>query len=280
MVYSTDEFRQRYELLLKNAEHYIFTSTYRVFAECKEPIKETSPKLLDTSQDAEFLKTDEYALSKARQENILKESIYNNWTIIRPAITYSKMRFQLGTLEAGVIIPRAFYNLPVILPTEMLGKQATMTWGGDVAKMIASLILNPKAICEDFNTVTSEHQMWKDIADYYNEIIGLNIIQTNLDTYIKIVGNKYQVLYDRMFNRVMDNSKILNATGIEQNELTVLKNGLTKELLDFTSIIKKTEIWYKLNAKIDRILNTKTPLKNASVKQAATYYAFRFGIIK
>lgn len=98
MVYTTEEFQYRHELLLKNTKHYIFLSTYRVFAESNLPITENSPRLLDVSNDSEYLATDEYALMKARQENILRKSQYKNWTIIRPTITYSKTRFQLGTL--------------------------------------------------------------------------------------------------------------------------------------------------------------------------------------
>ena len=214
MIYTTDEFRHRHELLLKNTKHYIFLSTYRVFAESHLPITESSPRLLDISNDSEYLKTDEYALTKARQENILRTSKYKNWTIIRPTITYSKNRFQLGTLEANTIVFRTLCNCPVILPQEMLSKQTTLTWGGDVAKMIARLILNQNTFGEDFNVCTDEHRTWEEIAQYYKKLIGLTFISTNLDTYIKVMGGKYQVLYDRMYNRFMDNSKIIKATGI------------------------------------------------------------------
>lgn len=50
-------------------------------------------------RDEDYIKTDEYALQKARQENILLGSKYKNWTIIRPYITYNKERLQLGVLE-------------------------------------------------------------------------------------------------------------------------------------------------------------------------------------
>jgi len=150
MVYTTDEFNRKCELFLSNTKHYIFLSTYRVFADSKEPITEKSPRLLDVSTDSEFLKTDEYALTKARQENIVRNSKFNNWTIVRPTITYSKTRFQLGTLEADVVVFRSLCDCPVILPEEMLSKQTTMTWGGDVARMIAFLVLKQNAFSEDF----------------------------------------------------------------------------------------------------------------------------------
>ena len=64
-------------------------------------------RLLDVSHDSIYLKTDEYALAKARQEDILRKSGKNNWTIIRPYITYSESRLQLGVLEKEAWLYRA-----------------------------------------------------------------------------------------------------------------------------------------------------------------------------
>jgi len=256
MVYTTEEFRQKYELLLLNTEHYIFLSTYRVFAESSVPITENSRKLLEVSKNSEYLATDEYALTKARQENVLRESKYKNWTIIRPTITYSKTRFQLGTLEASTVIVRSIHNCPVILPQEMLDKQTTMTWAGDVAKMIARLILNQNAFCEEYNACTAEHRSWKEVAEYYKKLIGLNVVPVSIDTYIKVIGGKYQILYDRMFNRIMDNSKILKAIGMKQNELMPLFDGLAKELSNKYSLESiKMDNW-RIHHKMDKITHT------------------------
>ena len=279
MVYSTNEFFKRYELLLSNTVQYIFLSTYRVFAESKTPIAENSPRLLDVSGDVNFLATDEYALAKARQENILRGSKYKNWTIVRPTITYSKARFQLGTLEANTIIFRAQNNCPVILPQEMLHKRTTMTWAGDVAKMIALLMLNQNFFSEDFNVCTEEHQTWKSIADYYNKFIGLNVVTTNLIKYIKVVGNRYQILYDRMFDRIMDNSKILKATGMQKETLMPVYDGLSKELLNFPKTFETFKIDYIINGKMDRLTNSKIPLKKEDAKKKIVYYGSYLGII-
>ena len=256
MIYKTDEFYKKHELLLSNTNHYIFVSTYRVFAESSVPLTENSPRLLDVSNDAEYLATDEYALTKARQENILRESQYKNWTIVRPTITYSKTRFQLCTLEADTIIVRALHNCSVALPKEILQKQTTMTWGGDVAKMIAKLVLNPKSFCEDYNVCTSEHHTWEEVAEYYKKLIGLNVIHTDLNTYFSVVGGKnYQIIYDRMYDRIMDNSKILKTVDMQQEELMPLFNGLTKELSDEKSL-KSIKMNYKINKRMDKITLT------------------------
>ena len=118
MSYGTDEFKMRRDLLLGKTRHYLFLSSYRVFNDA-EVITEKSPRLLDSSTDSDYLKTDEYALCKARSENLLRESSMANWTIIRPGITYSKRRFQLGCLEANTLCYRSFQGLPVAMPQEM-----------------------------------------------------------------------------------------------------------------------------------------------------------------
>ena len=259
MLYSTDEFSKRHKLLLENTSHYIFFSTYRIYAD-NAPITENSPRLLDTSQDKEFLAgTDgEYSLYKAIQEDVLRTSGHHNFTIVRPSITYSKRRFQLVTLEADVVVHRAMKNQPVILPEEALSVQGTMSWAGDVARMIARLVLNPAAYQETFTLATAEHHTWGEIAEYYREIIGLTYIPVDAETYLALMGGtagaRYQLMYDRCFNRIVDNSKILRVTGMRQSELTILKDGLEREL----SVVPKDTVWPEnaINARMDEFLKS------------------------
>lgn len=233
LMYATDEFEQRHEMLLKNTDHYFFLSSYRVYSG-RFPITEETPRLLEVSEDQKFLNTEDYSLYKARQEDILQQSKYDNWTIVRPAITYSKFRFQLVTLEAPVVVARAFRGLPIVLPKEALNVQGTMSWAGDVAKMFARLVLNPAAFRECFTLATAEHHSWGEIAEYYREIIGLEYLAVETDDYLKIMGGYewtgYQLYYDRLFDRVVDNSKVLRVTGLKQSELMPLRLGLEKEL--------------------------------------------------
>ena len=98
MVYTTEEFRERVHLLLESTKQYLFLSSARVFAASKDPLTESSARLKDVIADEEYLLSDEYALSKARQEDLLKSSGCN-WTIIRPYITYDENRLQLGVME-------------------------------------------------------------------------------------------------------------------------------------------------------------------------------------
>ena len=234
MIYASEsEFEKYYKLFLENTKHYIFFSSYRIYANTV-PITEESPRLLDVSEDEVLLKSGDYAIYKAQEEDMLRKSGYTNWSILRPAITYSKKRFQLTTLEANVVITRMWEGKTVVLPEEAMNVQATMSWAGDVAKMIAGLILNEKAYGETFTTATAEHHTWREVAQMYCEIGNLKYVTTNMENYLNILGpgnihTRQQLVYDRLFDRVIDNSKILEVTGLKQEELMPLKEGLKRE---------------------------------------------------
>lgn len=235
MLYTSDaEFRERYQMFLDSTDHYIFLSTYRVYAG-EYPITEESPRLLDVSEDREMVEeAADYCIYKALQENILRQSSYRNWTILRPSIIYSGGRLQLVTLEAPNYVARVRSGKPIMLPKQALDVQATMTWAGDVAKMIAGLLFNPQAYGEAFSICTAEHHTWGEVAELYREFMGLEYVAVDKEVYLNFFENKIgarrQLEYDRLFNRVMDNSKILRVTGLKQEEFTPLRVALKREI--------------------------------------------------
>ena len=240
MVWPTNIFKEKINKIITKTGHYIFLSSYRVYANADmNLLTENSPLLIDICKDKEYLKTDEYALAKGREERILKNSSYVNYTIVRPSITFSRSRFQIGTLEASSIIPRTIKKQPLMLPKDMMMKRAAVSWSGDVGRMLAFLLGKDKAKQEIFNVATAESHTWREIATYYHNLIGTNIILCDLDSYIKVVCRQYQVSYDRMLNRLVDNSKILNFMKISKNSLTPIKDALEKELADLLAISKR-----------------------------------------
>lgn len=235
MTYWSKEERDTFpKLYLENTKHYIFLSTYRVYANEEHPIKETSPRILDVATDEDILNSGDYCIHKAQSEEFLKVSGFTNWTAVRPAITYSKKRFQLVTLEMELVVRRMLEGKTLVLPEPAMDIEATMSWAGDVAKMIAKLLFNPKAMCEIYSVCTSEHHTWREVAEIYKEIGGLKILTVDTDTFLDILspGNivaRRQLTLDRYYDRIMDNSKILEVTGMKQSELMPLKDGLKKE---------------------------------------------------
>ena len=239
MIYnSVALFERYYKLFFDNTDHYIFFSTYRVYAE-ETPITENSLRILDMERPDDFVTRSEYSIYKAEVEDFLRSSTYKNYTIVRPAITYSKRRFQLTTLEANVLVYRMKTGKTVVLPEGAMKKQATMSWAGDVAKMLSALILNPKAYCETYTVSTAEHMTWEEVAKIYEEIGGLKYITVDNQTYLDIIAKdnvyaKQQLYYDRCYDRIVDNSKILEISGLKQEELTKLRDGLKREYENVT----------------------------------------------
>jgi len=95
----------------------------------------------------------------------------------------------LVTLEAHLVVARAMRGLPVVLPKEAISVQGTMSWAGDVAKMMSRLLFNPAAYLERFTLATAEHHAWGEIAGFYKEIIGLKCVWADTEDYLKIMGS-------------------------------------------------------------------------------------------
>ena len=281
MVWSTAAFASVRDALLSSCTQYVFLSSYRVFADAPV-ITEVSPRLLDVSDDAEYLATDEYALAKARQENLLREADSANWTIVRPAITYDRSgRFQLCTLESDSWLRLALAGHAVPLASEMLSKQTTMSWGGDVARMISELVGNAAALGEDYNVCTSKHQSWAEVVDIYQSLVKLRVREVSLKKFEHASGSAYQCRYDRMFHRVMDNSKVLKTTGLAESDLTGVKDGLSRELEIFLRDPQFRPVSMRQLGRLDYlgggVFNPATlrRINGASLSGYAKYYAGR-----
>ncbi len=259
MVYGTEVFQRRVGFLTQASAHYVFLSSYRVYAG-EVPLRETSPRLLDVCTNTDYLGTDEYALTKARQEDLLRAMHGGNaWTIVRPAITFSKERFQFGVLEANTVCWRALHGLPLVMPAEMLDKRTTLTWGRDVAMMIARLVLNPKAYGEAFTAATAEAHTWREVFEIYRKTIGATLVECSMADYLTITQVPWQVRYDRMFDRVVDNSKVLAATGMTQADLTPLDEALSRELAAFREHPHYAWLDWGRTARMDKVLGLPMP---------------------
>ncbi len=276
MTRATANFGSCVNDLLTSAGCYVFLSSYRVFGD-SPTIREDSPRLLDCCKDQAYLGTDDYALRKARCEDILRASSKKNWIIVRPSITYSNNRFQLATLEAHEWLWRAMNKLPVALPNEVLNKRCTLTWAGDVANMIRILTLSPELYGEDYNVVSSSSKLWSDILRAYQEVIPFEVRQVSLEEYEKKAcwhpdGLEYapQLRYDRLFNRVMDNEKILMATGIRQDDLADVCTMVKKELEVFLEKPGELAVSPRFQAMMDALTGSCCLKKMVNGEQAVS----------
>lgn len=236
MDYGKYDFSDYYSLFLENTDHYIFLSSCRVYDDKEVPIKETSPRLWDSSKDEVLKASHDYCIQKAQNEDLLMASTYDNFTIVRPATTFSTMRLQLVTLEFNDSVARAMMGKKVVLPIQAKDKPATLSWGGDVAKMIAQILFKEEAKRETYNVCSAEYRTWEEIAEYYHKLVGLEAVWVDKEDYLKIlspegkINVRWQLEYARLFHRITDNTKVLMLTGLKQEELISMYDGLRLEI--------------------------------------------------
>lgn len=281
MSYGTVAFRERVSALLDTAGQYIFLSSARVYANSETPIKETSARLLDASDDAEFLSTDEYALAKARQENILRDSGRKNWTVIRPYITFSEIRLQLGVLEKEEWLYRALHGRTIVFSEEMRECFTTLTYGLDVARGIKSIVGVPAAQGEIFHITNDAALKWNDVLACYLRVLKkrlgreARVIFARERAFIKCHPAKYQIRCDRFYDRRFDNEKIARFTNVEMFLPTI--SGLEKCLNEFLDAPRFRAVNWALEARKDKLAGERTPLSEIpGRKQKILYLLCRY----
>ena len=237
MNYGFDEFLHRYQILLNATSHYVFLSSSRVYAESPLPITEHSPRLLETTTDAEFLATQRYALRKARQEDMLLNSGKTNFSIIRPYITYSTQRIQLGIYEKEQWLFRLLNRKPLVIRKDILSKRTTLTSGLDVANVLAR-VMQGQPLNSPLQIVSTENITWNEILCLYCSIIKhetdipVSIFTTNsLGDIERLFEGGYNTQYDRLLDRIFDNSKVKSL--YKYTQYLPVKIGLTNCLTQF-----------------------------------------------
>lgn len=279
MIYNTSEFADRVDLLLSSVGQYIFLSSSRVYADSQTPITENSPRLLDVYKEEEYLKTDEYALSKARQEDILHRSGKNNWTVIRPYITYSEIRLQLGVLEKELWLYRALNGRTIVFSKDIAEKSTTPTYGYDVALGIASIIGKETALGEAFHITSDESHTWKEILELYLDTVEKRIgvrpklLLLDKSPRLEWAGAKWQVVVDRYYNRRFDNSKIKQY--IDTSQFVLTKKGLISCLESFLSNPQFRNIEWGMQAVYDRMTGEWAPINEISTMKDYIKYLLR-----
>lgn len=285
MTYSTEEFAKRVNILLESTGQYVFLSSARVYADSHgNPITEESQRILDTITDQKYIELDEYALSKARQEDCLRKSVRKNWTIIRPYITYNDERLQLGVLEKERWLYRALRGRTIVFQKDIAAKVTTMTFGQDVAFAMADIVGNPKAHGEVFQIAGSDSLDWMSILEIYLDTLEALLgrrpdvfWERDAEQMSNALECQYQVKYDRLFERRFDSQKLDVIRG-KQYLYIPIRQGLEECLCKFVTQKKKfRSIDWKWEAYADRLVGEYTPLQEInSAKGIACYMLWRY----
>ena len=284
MTYTTPEFIERVGLLLNATKQYVFLSSSRVYANSSEPIKEGNPLLLNKCDDEEYLLTDEYALRKARQENVLRASGCKNWTIVRPYVTFSEIRLQLSPLEKEYWLYRALKGRTIVFSKDLAERVTTFTYGYDVARGIASLIGKDDALGQEFHITKNESHTWNEIFSTY-----LNVLEEETGLRPKVYllekwkpflgGNHDQVKWDRLYDRQFDTTKIENFIDVNSFEPTL--PALSECLRVFIKHPEFKPINWTSEAVKDKLTGEWASITEIpGVRQKLKYYLIRIGLYR
>ena len=222
-----------HKLLISHTDHLIVLSSYRVYADEEHPITENAPKLLDVSQDEKFLEEETYALSKAKLERFLNADCKSeSWTVVRPVISFSKYRFDLVTYYGHDLTNRIKNGETICLPETAKNLTAGLDWAGNSGKLSANLLFKKECFGEAYTISSAQNLTWGEVANLYEKIMGAKFCWVTLEEYLKATDNfnYYALMYDRLFDRNIDNTKVLKATGLENKDFTSVEEGIKIEL--------------------------------------------------
>ena len=231
MWYTAETFAPRMDMLLSSTSHYFLTSSYRVYADSgKTPLTEESPRLYEVLTDPEFFETENYAREKSLMENMLLKSSYSNWTVLRPTVVYSIDNYPLVCFSRKILTARAKQGKKLILPRDVMDKSTTMIWAGDVAKMISGLMFKENVKREMYTVGTKETITWGELYEFYHEEIGLEAELIGTEDFLEKIytrrKDRWLIFTDRLYDRAVDNSKILRDSGVSESELMSVRDGL------------------------------------------------------
>lgn len=228
---SLEEYKPVHKILSENTEHLIFVSSYRVYADCAHPITEQAPLLADVVYDEHFLSTEDYALPKTKCEKFLRDgSNTYNWTVVRPVISFSEKRLDLVTVTGHEIIEKAEAGKELLLPQAAKNLTAGLDWAGNSGKLIANLMFKPKCFEKAYTVSSAPNLKWGEVAEIYKKLTGIKIRWVSTEEYVETGHGGYGLFYDRLFNREIDNTKILEATGLKKDDFVSIENGIKIEL--------------------------------------------------
>lgn len=111
--------------------------------------------------------------------------------------------------------------------------------------LIANLLLKEKAFGEAFTVSSAQNLTWGEVADIYTELSGAKFNWVDTERYIEeypwLKNTPWILKYDRLFDRKIDNSKILKVTGLKKEDFTSIRDGIKYEIEKINKGVKEHE---------------------------------------
>lgn len=206
LVYDSRTFGSRINSLLESTAHYIFLSSSRVYSNEDYNISTRTKRLLDAEKKNEFEMYNDYALEKARQEDILFSSPRRNFTVIRPYITYYKNRLQFGPFEINSWLMGIIKYKTLVVYEGLLNRFTTLTAASDVGMIIHDAIANGP-IGNVVNAASNKSITWQQVLNIYTSTISdklnidFNIVTISIEKFVELFGHHDAIYFDREYNR-------------------------------------------------------------------------------
>ena len=233
-----EDYKAIHPLLIENTDHLIFLSSYRVCADEQHPITETAPRLTEVITDPVFLENETYAVPKSVCEDYLRnERAGEPWTIIRPVISSSQYRLDLLMYGRHRVLEAVDRGEELLLPALVKDYTAGWDWAGNSGKLIAHLFFKPHTFGETYTVYSGHGMTWGEVGELYQRLTGVKLRWCSEEEYLafhRSITEKAMLSWawkhDRRYNRDVDCSKILAATGLTRADFATPEEGLIHEL--------------------------------------------------
>ena len=153
---------------------------------------------------------------------------------MRPVISFSDRRLDIVTVSGRLVLELTEAGKEILLPKETKNLTAGLDWAGNSGKLIANLLLKEKAFGEAFTISSAQNLTWGEVADIYAELSGAKFNWVDTERYIEeypwLKDDPWILKYDRLFDRKIDNSKILKVTELKKEDFTSIRDGIKYEL--------------------------------------------------
>lgn len=147
-------------------------------------------------------------------------------------LTLEPFGYVILTYYGHALLTKIRNGETIPLPMNAKNLAAGLDWAGNSGKLIANLLFKEECFGEAYTVSSAQNLTWGEVAEIYTELMEAKIEWVSLEEYLKATNNfnYYALIYDRLFDRQIDNSKILKATGLTKNDFLSLKEGLKIEM--------------------------------------------------
>lgn len=291
LSYTKEQLENTLSIFNKKCDQFIFISSATVY-------RKTEPNEKITENTELYNPDWEYSLDKIECEKLLEENYKanrQNYTIIRPYVTYSNKRIPFAIIpqhKQWSLANRIILGKPVVLWDG--GKAiCTLTSTKDFAEGMLGLFKNEKAYQEAFHITTDKTLTWKQALEYIGQAIGKEPIIADIssDFISKEMPELKGVLYgDKGLNRVFDNTKIKSITDF--NPKIEFKDGIKDTIKYYREHDYMRTVDYEWDARMDnliekyyknikhkfenkKIISNKLHNENQTFKEKIIYYLCR-----